>query len=391
MKPCVLGAAALPVGSYMPGEGATGAVYEHERLLDVLDRALAEAGVTVADVGAVIASQNVPTTRQLGFLSFFASRAGIRANANLLEVSALGTTGATAFDLAVNEVALGHADVALAIGVHFESQAPLAEAMASGIRAVGDVDFQSVYGLSPISWYALDASRYLHDAGASRRELAAVAVKSRQFAACNPHAQMRAAITIEDVLQAPPIVEPLGLLDVPARSDGAICVVVGRGDMAAADAVTVLGRGYGHDGHHQMGAIPHDMTDLVAARAAVSRALDAAGVAQADVGVWELYAPCSITEVLAVEAVGLLPRHQAAFATAEGRTGPDGDVPVNPSGGCLGRGHPSNLTGLYQVFEAWQQLRGRAGARQQSTAHAVTLAEGGNYNTALAHVFGRAG
>ena len=384
----VIGAAALPVGSYMPSEHASGAVYEHERLLDVVDQALAVAGLNVEDVGAVIATQNVPATRQLGFLSFFASRAGIRASANLLEVSALGTTGATAFDLAVNEVALGHADVALALGVHFESQAPLADAIASGIRAVGDVDFQSVYGLSPISWYALDASRYLHDAGATRTELAAVAVKSRQFSRHNAYAQMRHPITVDEVLEAPPIVEPLGLLDVPARSDGVICVVVGRVQGGA--GMEVIGRGYGHDGHHQMGGVPHEMTNLVAARMAVATALADADVTMPEVGVWELYAPCTITEVLATEAIGLLPRHHGAFAAAEGRTGPDGDVRVNPSGGCLGRGHPSNITGLYQVLEAWLHLTGRAGDRGIATEHALTLAEGGNYNTALAHLFRRA-
>ena len=215
-------------------------------------------------------------------------------------------------------------------------------------------------------------ARYLHEAGATRRELAAVAVKSRCFAEHNEYAQMRHRITVEDVLDAPPIVEPLGLLDVPARSDGAVCVVVGRAQGTA--AVEVVGRGYGHDGHHQMGggAARHDRPGR---REGCGN--DRSGGRQCrSAGRWRVGTLRTLHDhrVLAAEAVGLLPRHRAAFAAAEGRTGPGGDVPINPSGGCLGRGHPSNITGLYQVLEAWLQLTERAGDRQIRTGHALTLA-----------------
>ncbi len=104
----------------------------------------------------------------------------------------------------------------------------------------------------------------------------------------------------------------------------------------------------------------------------------------------ELYAPCTITEVLVSESIGFFPRGHGAAAAREGRTGPGGDVPINTSGGCLARGHPPSLTALYDLLELREQLLGRAGERQvPGAAHALAVCELGNYNAALAHVLER--
>lgn len=388
----VLGCSAIRIGQYMPGTGATGAVLEHERLIEVTLQALANADVCAHEVGALVFTGNAPPTLQKGFPPFFASKIGIRPDAQMLEVSNMGATGGTAFDLAVNEVQLGHTDVALALGVHFETQAMTREAMANGIRSVGDVDFQSIYGLTPVAWYGLDAARYLHEfSDVSRRHLASIAVKSRQFSQHNPIAQNLGELTIEEVLGAPTVVAPLGLYDVPPRGDGAICVVVGRNERASGTPrVDVLGRGFAHDGHHQMGRYPHSMLDIPAAKAAVERAFSDSSVSEKDVDVRELYAPCTITEAMVTESIGLFPAGQGALAAAEDRTGPEGDFPVNTSGGCLARGHPTNVTGLYSVLEVYEQLLGIAEGRQVKNAETgISLCELGNYNASLAHVFRR--
>ncbi len=398
----VLGYSALPVGSYMPGPAADGAVFEHERLLEVVDTALHQAGIEATEVGALIFTGTAPPTVQKGFPPFFAARAGMKPDAQLLEVSTMGTTGGSAFDLAVNEVALGHTDAALALGVHFETQATTREAAAHGSRAVGDVDFQSIYGITPIAWYALDAARYLHEyPDVTRTHLAEIAVKSRDFARLNSLAQLREPLSTDQVLQAPMIVEPLGVHDVPPRSDGVICLVVGRSDLVdKADRIDVVGRGFAHDGHHQMGRHPHSMTALPAAAQAVQRALNGtekggteqAGTALAitDMDVLELYAPCTITEAMVSEALGLFSPGTGALAAAEGRTALGADRPLNTSGGCLSRGHPSNVTGLYSILEVVEQLKHAAGERQITNAvTGLALCELGNYNAALAHIFRR--
>ena len=388
----VLGYAALPVGSYMPGSGADGAVFEHERLLDVVHAALTHAGVDPVDVGALIFTGTAPPTLQKGFPPFFAARAGMKPNAQLLEVSTMGTTGGSAFDLAINEVAMGHTDIALALGVHFETQATTREAAAHGSRAVGDVDFQSVYGITPIAWYALDAARYLHEySDVSRHHLADIAVKSRDVARLNPLAQLREPLTRDQVLGAPMIVEPLGVHDVPPRSDGVICLVVGRSElMDKTDRIDIVGRGFAHDGHHQMGRHPHSMTEIPAAKQAVDDALRGTPLTPEELDVLELYAPCTITEAMVSEALGLFDLGTGALEAAEGTTSLDGRVPINTSGGCLSRGHPSNVTGLYSILEVVEQLGQASGGRQlENASTGLALCELGNYNAALAHVFKR--
>ena len=87
--------------------------------------------------------------------------------------------------------------------------------MMESMRATGDVDFHSTAGFTPISWYAMDAMRYMHEWGVGRDKLASVAVKNRAHASLNPLAQFRKPISIDDVLAQRPIVEPLGLFEVP--------------------------------------------------------------------------------------------------------------------------------------------------------------------------------
>ena len=134
------------------------------------------------------------------------------------------------------------------------------------------------------------------------------------------------------------------------------------------------------------------MTDFIAARAATARALAGAGMALADLHLAELYAPCTITEVLVTEALGISARGRGGADAAEGATAVGGRLPVNTSGGCLSRGHPPTLTGLYGLLEVREQLLGLAGPRQvQGAARALHCCELGNYNAALVHVLEAAG
>ena len=387
------GWAALRVGKYMPGPGASGIVPEADRLFPVVRDALAMARIDRAQVGAALFAVNPPSTRQLGFAVHMAARLGLHCRAMLAEVGIMGITGGLAFDMAADAIRLGRCDHALALGLCYQANERVPTAMERGNRVVGDVDFQSVYGLTPISWYALDAARYLHDTGQSRADLAAIAVKSRQFAAHNPLAQFRNPLSVDEVLGADMIVEPLGRLDVPAQADGAICLVLSREDLVREREqpyVRLAGRGLAHDGYHQTADHPHAMTDFVAARDAVGDCLAEGGVGLDAVDLFELYAPCTVTEALVAEAIGLFPRGQGCKAASSGLSGRGGARPVNTSGGCLARGHPPSLTGLYGLLECAEQVLGNVGARQVAGARrALSTCEGGNYNIALAHLLER--
>ena len=386
----IIGAHALPVGNLMPGEGATGGVFEAERLTPVILSALDSAGVSTEDVDSAIFSANPPSTPQIGFSAYIASRLGLKCSGQLSEVLNMGISGGLAFDQAIADVDSGRADIAIAAGVLYQAAIKGHVGMEQGIRVVGDVDWQAPFGFTPISWYALDAARYMYETNATESDLAQIAIKSRRWSSLNPLSQLPELITEEEVLASPYIVDPLRLYDIPQRADGAICLVVASDAVASElgkNTVGVKSRGFYHDGLHQMDDEPHDMTDFPAARQAVGDALECGGLKLNDIDLFELYAPCSITEVMVSETIGLFERGETAAATREGRTSPGGDVALNTSGGCLGRGHPPAITGMYGIYELWEQFSGKAGARQVANAElGLHVCELGNYNAALVHV-----
>jgi acetyl-CoA acetyltransferase len=249
----VVGIGALPVGRYAD-------VLEHEMLLKALIEAMSDAGLSKHDIDALVFCLPRPYAEQRYFGTFMAGYLEIPIEDTLLEVLGNGMTGGLAFDIAVDRVATGKAKVAVALGVNRELHVPTREHMHLSMRAVGDVDFHVPFGVTPIAWYAFNATRYMHDYGLTRE------------------------ITVEDVLNARPIVRPLGLLDVPPRSDGAVAIVVARPDIARSlgRGVDVVGRGFYHEGIHQVSSRPRDLTTFESAQIASGKAYKSAGITAAD-------------------------------------------------------------------------------------------------------------
>ncbi len=386
----VIGGAASPIGKLQTAADAPLQALEHEILAPLVRDAMAAAGLPKEEIDALVFALCRPYTLQKYFATFLANYLRLPLQGTIMEVLGNGMTGGLAFDEAVNTVAAGRADVALALGINMESQATSADHAMSTMRATGDVDFHTIFGFTPISWYAMDAVRYMHEHGATRAELASVAVKDRRHAALNPIAQFKKPLTLEEVLAARPIVEPLGLYEVPPRGDGAVCLVVCAEEVAKATRrpyALVRGRGFFHDGAHQIDEVPNDMTAFASAQAAAATAYRDAGIGAADLDLAELYAPCTIVQVLVTEAMGLTPRGRGAAQAAAGETALGGRIPVCTSGGCLSRGHPAYITGLLTIYELWEQLTHCAGERQVRNARlAAGSCELGNYNAALIHV-----
>lgn len=389
-RAAIIGTSALPVGKYQTVAGEGDQVVEHEMLARLVIKAMADAGADKADVSAVVVAQPRPYTRQQYFSTFMAAYLKLPCTGIVMEVLGNGLTAALSFDKAIDEVLLGRAEVALAMGINMETAVSARDHMMESMRKTGDVDFHAPAGFTPISWYALDMMRYMHEHGATRADIASVAVKNRAHAMLNPIAQFRKPITLDEVLAQRPIVEPLGLYEVPPRSDGAACVVIASEAYAkrlGRPYVLVRSRAFFHEGAHQISDVRTDMIALPAARRAASDAYAQAGVAPADIDVAELYAPCTIVEVMASEAAGFCARGQGAHAAAAGETALGGRIPIATSGGMTSRGHPSYATPLYNVVELADQLRGRAGKRQVKDAElALLMNELGNYNAAMVHI-----
>jgi acetyl-CoA C-acetyltransferase len=389
-RAAIIGTSAIPVGRYQTSNEKEVQVVEHEILARLIVAAMNDAHTERTQVGSIVVAQPRPYTRQQYFSTFMAGYMKLPCSGIVMEVLGNGLTAALAFDKAIDEVLLGRSEVALALAINMETATSARDHMMESMRKTGDVDFHAPAGFTPISWYALDMMRYMHEHHVTRRDIAHVAVKNRRHASMNPLAQYRTPITVEEVLAQRPIVEPLGLYEVPPRGDGAACVVIASEDHArrlGIPYVIVRSRAFQHEGVHQISDTPTDMIAFEAAVAASRRALDAASLTPTDIDLAELYAPCTIVEVLASEAAGFVARGRGAHAAASGETSLGGRIPIATSGGLTSRGHPSYATPLYNVIELADQLRGRGGSRQVKDAElAFSMNELGNYNAALVHI-----
>lgn len=386
----IMAVSATPVGKLQTPEEAELHTLEHEVLAKLVVEAMQDSGLDKKDVDSLVFAMCRPYTRQKYFSTFMASYLRLPCHGTVMEALGNGMTGGIALEQATRDVESGRAKVALALGVNFESATPSGEHMNSSMRATGDVDFHTIFGVTPIAWYAMDAMRYIHEYGSSRRELANVAVKSRYHASLNPIAQYRKPITLDEVMAQREIVEPLGLYEVPPRGDGAVCAVLCREEIAKASGqpyALIRGRGFYHEGAHQISEVPNDMIAFQSIQVASGKAYEEAGIKASDLDFAELYAPCTIVEVLASEAMGLCERGKGGRAAADGETTLGGRIPISTSGGLMSRGHPAYVTPLYILHEVFQQLVGRAGERQVKDARLGAMSsELGNYNAALVQV-----
>ena len=280
----------------------------------------------------------------------------------MLQVENASASGSTAFRQACLDVAGGVHDVAIAVGV----DKPLT--LSSPQRAAGLDDLVGNRVL-PVTHFALLASRYMHETGATVEDLAAVAVKNSRNASLNPYAQRPKARTLEEVL-APPVIS--GVL---TRSQ---CCPVGEGAAAAVVASEEAIRRFGldHDRGVRVAASAlrsetfygSENFDAALTRETTQQALSEAGVNIHDVDLVELHDAFTVEELIYVEAMGISAPRQAAADLRAGEFDIGGRVAVNSSGGLLSMGHPIGPTGVGQIAELTQQLRGEAGERQHPGA-----------------------
>ena len=193
----ILGAAVLPVAKWQRAGDAELQVLEHEILAQVVIDAVADAGIDKTEISTLAFAQPRPYTQQKYFATFIANYLRLPCTGSVLEVLGNGMTAALAFEAAANDIRLGKSRVALGLGINFESAIPAVEHMMNAMRATGDVDFHAPFGFTPISWYAMDAARYIHEFNSSRKQLATVSAKNRRHASMNPIAQFRKPITLE--------------------------------------------------------------------------------------------------------------------------------------------------------------------------------------------------
>lgn len=250
-------------------------------------------------------------------------------------------------------------------------------------------EFDAPHGLPlQIGAYALAAARHMAEFGTTREDLARVAVAARAWALRNPRAYRREPLTLEEVLAAPLVCDPLSKYDCCLVTDGGGAVVltsVERARDLPKPPVVLLGAAE----HHTHFSIAQ-MDDLTRTGAAVTgpAALAMAGLGVGDVDVVQVYDSFTITVLLALEDLGFCAKGEGGAYFAANGSGPDARVPINTSGGGLAYCHPG-MFGLFLIIEAVRQLRGEAAGRQVADPEvALVHGIGGSLSSHATLVFG---
>jgi acetyl-CoA acetyltransferase len=318
--------------------------------------ALADAGLTIADVDALF-------TSGVGPLGVMTVAEHLNLRPRFMDSTSIGGSSFVAH--VIHAAAAIHAGLCeVALITYASTAASERFAVGTGGAFGGDPPdhFEAPYGPTVLGSYALVAQRHMHEHGTTPEQLAQVAVTTRNHAALNPKAKFREPITVEDVLSSRLVSSPLHLLDCCIITDGGGALVV-TGSQRARDLrqrpVYVLG-GSEAVCHTSMGN--RDLLDVAASQSG-PRALSMAGVKHDDIDMCMLYDSFTITVIATLEALGFCRRGEGGSFVEGGRIGLGGELPINTDGGGLSSNHPG-MRGIFLVIEATRQLRGECGARQ---------------------------
>ncbi|MBV9120336.1 MAG: thiolase domain-containing protein [Chloroflexi bacterium] len=354
--------------------------------------AMSDAGVTASQIEAMYLGTFSPGTfvHQEHPAPLVASMLGLSHVPSTRTEDACAS-GATAFLQGILAVASGVYDTVLVVGAEKMTATPIDETTQI-LAEAADWENETLAGATFPSLFALMARRHMHEFGTTREQLSAVAVKNHANAMANPYAQFHKRITPEDVANSVMIADPLTIYDCSPVTDGAAAVVITTRERSLdlpGKPVRVLGFGQASDSLSLFRR--HDMSSLEAAREAAARAYKMAAVTPAEVSFAEVHDCFTIAEIVATEDLGFFERGQGGPAVLSGQTAIDGPIPVNPSGGLKGKGHPVGATGVSQIVESTFQLRNEAGERQVKNPNiGLTHNVGGSGATCVVTVLGKA-
>jgi len=351
---------------------------------DAAFAAMRDAGIEKVDslfVGNML-SPIVSGQNQLG--TFFADWIGLWKQ-EAVKIEAACGSGAAAFRAALMAVASGDIESALVVGVEKMTDKAGRDVTAA-LATAADADYEVDQGISFVGINALVMRRYMHEFGWKHEDFAQFSINSHANAMHNPYARLHEKVTVEKFEKSSMISTPINLLDASPIGDGAAAMVIVpaekvmrqpriivAGSASATDTIAVHSR--------------KDPMFLQAAYQSSKRAYEMAGITPADIDVFELHDAFSIMAALSLEASGFAERGQGVRLALDNEISIQGRVPVCTRGGLKARGHPVGATGVYQLVEVVQQLRGECGKTQVDGAR-IGMAQniGGSGATILTHI-----
>lgn len=304
-----------------------------------------------------------------------------------MKIESACSSGAAAFRAAYMAVASGEMDCVIAAAVEKMTDSTTAE-ITTHLATAADADYEAGMGLSFVALNALIMKRYIHEYGWKKEDFAPFPINAHANAVHNPNARFQDPITLETYLKSGMICPPINLMDASPMGDGAAAAILVPLESVPAGhrRIKVVGSGSATDTiaiHHR-----REPLFLKAAYLSSKQAYEQACLSPRDIDFFELHDAFSIMSALSLEASGFAERGQGPRLAVEGVIFPDGRLPVSTRGGLKARGHPVGATGLYQIVEVVQQLRGEADGNQLKKAD-IGMAQniGGSGSNILTHIF----
>ena len=348
--------------------------------LDASIEAITDSQLPINNIQAVFVGNmiygNLDGQNHLGAL--VASTLGLKGAG--FKVEGACASGGLAIHLAVQSILANTYQNVLVLGVEKMTDATIPQ-ITQALMGAGSEEERKA-GLTFPALYALMAKAHMKKFGTTKGHMAEVAVKNHYHASLNEKAQFPFEVTLEKALNSPEICSPFTLFDCSPITDGAAAVVLSKeegpgvfisGSAVATDTVDIASR--------------KSLTEIAATKEAGEKALKQAGVEISDIKIAEVHDCFTIAEILAMEDLGFCKKGAGGRFIQNGHTKLGGKLPVNTSGGLKACGHPVGATGVKQIIEIADQLRGRAGKRQAENINVgLTHNVGGSGATVVVHV-----
>ena len=355
--------AVLGVGMYRFGmwsDVSNATMAREAGMMALRDAGLSFTDVNAAYVGHIFASvmTGVRVMKEFGLTGIPVQR-----------IENASATGSAAFREAYLAVAAGHYDVAMVLG--FDKMTTMIQQSTQGTAPENMED-----SILPAGFFAMWATRRMHERGMKSEHLARIAAKNFNNGALNPMSQRQPdkLVTPEKVLGSRMVAWPLTSMMSCPMGDGAACAIIGSADLAKklhpdrpvvrVVASTLQSEKY-VPGHIFMGPVVGAPQMTIDSSKAV---YEQAGVGPEDLDLVQVHDAFAIEELEYYELLGLCKPGEAEKCIEQGDFERGGRVAVSTDGGLIARGHPGGPTGLAQIWETTLQLRGEAGKRQVNDA-----------------------
>jgi acetyl-CoA C-acetyltransferase len=353
---------------------------------EALAAAMQDASVTRVDaiyVGNMLSGEISGQAHLGALVADFAGLPGVEA----VKVEAACASAAAAFRLGLMGVASGYQDIVAVVGVEKMTD-DVGSKLTAGLASAADADYETVQGVTFPALNALIMQRYMYEYQVAKADFANFSINAHANGANNPNARLQAPITKEIFLGGAMVADPITLYDASPMADGAAAVIICPTHLAeeySSKAIRVAASALATDT-----LSVHDRKDplwLQAAEDSARRAYKQAAIGPEAIDFFELHDAFTIMSALSLEACGFAERGQGTRLAVDGQITLTGKIPICTQGGLKARGHPVGATGLYQIVEAAQQLRGEAGQNQlPSPRWGMTQNIGGSGATIVTHI-----